>query len=516
MRTRGRLLALLLPACLSGCYAGDDSDQAIEPGDDLPENKSSLVWTPCEGDRLQGLECTNVEVPLNHADPSGEKITLALSRLQHTSPDYRGVILSHPGGPGGSGLHQPKRALILPNNIGAKYDWVSLDHRGVGRSIPRLDCTGIEDSTIGLPHVPQDETQIERRKQLAKDITENCAAVPSAKLLPHMHTSDLVQDIDVIRAELGVEKLTFFGVSFGTYVGQMYASMFPNRVDKMFLDGVLSPDLDMYESNLDQQRVFQKSTDLFFEWVAQHDEEYRLGTSLEDVVRLVYGKLEEARAQPESEGRHIDQIVTQPLVYAGYGVGAWPTTAQGLAEWIHGDNPDLLDRYGSGKQTNLHSIYLAVMCSETTWPEWEQTLTDAKVSHEAYPVISWHNTWFNAPCVNWPVPVTLPPEIKSEGVTFPILLTSETFDAATPIAGALAARERFPTSALVEGVNGSTHSTALFGSECTRQAIYELLEYGTVPPRLPGKRADRLCAPRPPSSPKPESDDAELPLPAPF
>lgn len=505
MRHLRGLCSFLFLASLSGCYVLDDNCLQLggTGGPGCPDDSSgvtpSLSWQPCQEERLKGLECASLQVPLDHNKPEGEKILLALSRHVHSDSDYRGVILSHPGGPGGSGLPAPKAALGLPNDIGKKYDWVSLDPRGVGQSSPRLACTNIENSLEELPEVPQNDAQIIRWQQRAKDIAQNCAQGEGSKLLPFMHSSDLVKDLEAVRAALGVEKITYFGASYGSYVGQMYASMFPQRVEKMILDGVMSPIANNYDLNIDQQRAFQHSTNMFLEWLARHDERYGLGNTFELVHQKVYQALDKARSEAETPGKNIDQMVTQVLIYAGYGVRIWPAIAYGLSEWINRGEIEVVAEISSSDNPNLNSIYLAVMCSDTQWPNWEKTLSDARASHASYPLMSWHNTWFNSPCVEWSVPATPPQPIQSSQVSFPILLTSETFDAATPISGALDTRDLFPTAALVEGEGGSSHSTALSGSECTRQAIFDLLDRGALPARVPGRAADLKCPPRAPA-----------------
>lgn len=490
---------LIFLVCLSGCDGLQTGCQPL-PGqgsgasqEDSPQKP--LNWVACEEPGLKGLQCTTLEVPLDHSAPEGPSITLALSRHVHTDPDYRGVILSHPGGPGGSGRFTPKAAPGLPNDIGKKYDWVSLDPRGVGKSSPRLECAKVSPSLAGLTNVPKDDAEIERWKERARAIADQCAFGQGGQLLPFLHSNVLVQDLDAVRAALGVDTVTFYGASYGTYIGQLYASLYPNRINKMILDGVMSPIDDVYELNLDQQRAFQVSTDKFFEWLAKHHARFNLGESFDEVRGAVYDELGRLRAEPEASGVHVEQLFTNALIRAGYSVRTWPAVAFGVSDWILEKDSTVIAELSDADDTNLNSIYLAVMCTDTAWPSWDKTLQDAKISHEAYPLISWHNTWFNSPCVEWKIPARRPAPIQATQVNFPILLTSETHDAATPLSGALDARSIFPTAALVEGSGGSSHSSAIFGSDCTRQAIFDLLDTGTLPPRLAGNQADRQCPP---------------------
>lgn len=478
--------------------------------DSTPVEKEPLQWTPCQNERLKNLECARLEVPLDHDNPTGPKISLALSRNRHTDPDYRGVILSHPGGPGSSGLRAPYYAYALDQQLGAKYDWVSLDPRGVGQSHPKLDCVTPQNTLKGLPNVPQDQVQVQRWKTQARRVAEQCSQGEGSALLPFLNTSDLARDLEAVRQALDVEKVTYFGASYGSYVGQFYASMFPHRIDKMILDGVIDVGIDDYDHNLDQQRAFQKSADIFLAWLAENNAHFNLGSTFDEVRNRVYGKLDEVRALPEQTEMHPARLLTEALVSAGYSVRVWPSIGFGLSTWLNnGDLTPLTESVGSDS-TNLHSIYLAVMCKDTAWPNWDTVLSDAKVSHEAYPLISWYNTWYNAPCAEWKIPATPPAPLNFSKITFPILLLSETHDAATPFKGALATRKRLPSSVLVEGAGGSSHSTAMFGSACTRETIYNFLDRGVLPPRVQENRADKQCPPRLPKDLNAARSDEDL------
>ena len=92
----------------------------------------AITWTPCTQSDLVGLQCGSLLVPLDHADPTGPKIRLALTRRQHVGSTYRGVMLVNPGGPGASGRSLATIGDFVPGGVGASYDWIGFDPRGVG------------------------------------------------------------------------------------------------------------------------------------------------------------------------------------------------------------------------------------------------------------------------------------------------------------------------------------------------------------------------------------------------
>ena len=223
----------------------------------------TIEWAPCnDGGFLDfvGAECGMLSVPLDAARPRGEKIQLALSRLQHTVPDdqYQGIMLVNPGGPGGSGLIYSVIGsdVFFPNGEGGYYDWIGFDPRGVGSSVPALTC----DPDYGNPPRPPYEpttlrieaTWLKKAAGYAVDCGRN-----NGRLLGHLKTTDNVADMESIRQALGEDKLSLYGFSYGTYLGQVYATQHPDRVYRMILDGNVDPRKVWYEANLDQDRGFE-------------------------------------------------------------------------------------------------------------------------------------------------------------------------------------------------------------------------------------------------------------------
>jgi pimeloyl-ACP methyl ester carboxylesterase len=460
-----------------------------------------VSWGACQMPALQaaGAECGFVGVPLDYDDPAGTKIQLAVSRVKHRASDsqYQGAMLVNPGGPGGSGLGLSRLGGKVPNNAGASYDWIGFDPRGVGSSRPALSC--IRDyAGYRRPHYVPDTPEIEDVwRARARDYAQACGSKGGA-LLSHVKTVDSARDIDSIRQALGVEQINYYGFSYGTYLGQVYATLYPERVRRMVLDGNVNAHRVWYEANLDQDIAFERNIKIFFDWVAKYDGIYELGNSGPDVEKLYYAEYAKLRQKPaggiigSSEWNDI-------FLQAGYYIFGWEDIATAFSNWVHkGDFNGLKKLYDASNSPvadNGYAVYLAVQCTDVQWPTdfaiWRR---DNQRVYQQAPFETWANAWFNAPCLYWPAKAGTPVKIDGHGVP-PVLLISETLDAATPFEGSLTTRRLFPNSVLVEGVGGTTHAASLFGGACVDNRVAEYLASGHLPPRQPGNRSDLGCEP---------------------
>ena len=214
-----------------------------------------------------------LSVPLNYADPGGRHISLALDMIPATAPksQQQGIMLVNPGGPGGDGL--PLAAEVaqgLSPGVAADYDIVGFDPRGVGSSVPALSCDPGFFSGVRPNYIPAnaaaEQVLINRAKMYATDCEQRFGW-----LLPYMTTQDVARDMDSIRAAFGVSKINYYAFSYGTYIGQVYATLFPGRVRRMVLDSTVDPTGVWYADNVEQDYAFQGRMEAFFAWVAKYD-----------------------------------------------------------------------------------------------------------------------------------------------------------------------------------------------------------------------------------------------------
>lgn len=239
---------------------------------------AKLTWKNCATSDYPTLQCASLKVPLDHRNPHGKQITLALSRVQHTATKSQGPLLVNPGGPGGSGLTLAGFvASSLPKAVAAQYDVIGFDPRGVGKSSPALDCKPGHFNPVRPDSVPSTPAIEKANLQRAKSFAAACGQ-KYASLLPYINTIQAVQDMDSIRAALGAEKTSYFGYSYGTYLGAVYAKLFPQRVKRLVLDSIVDPTGVWYDDNIGQDYAFDARQKALMAWIAKYNATYKLGT----------------------------------------------------------------------------------------------------------------------------------------------------------------------------------------------------------------------------------------------
>jgi pimeloyl-ACP methyl ester carboxylesterase len=443
-------------------------------------------------------------VPLDYAKPRGTKIQLALSRVRHTVPDSQaqGIMLVNPGGPGGSGLIYSILGNFVPNDAGGYYDWIGFDPRGVGASVPSLSC--IPDYNVGprpdyeVPTRAVERAWLKRSIGYAKACKRNGGA-----LLDHLKTTDNARDMNAIRYALGEKRINYYGFSYGTYLGQVFATMFPSKVRRMVLDANVDPRRVWYGANIDQDYAFETVIQLFFDWVARHDDAYHLGETGEAVEANYYAAQDELRAHPRGSLGPAEW--TDAFLLAGYLQAGWPDVAQAFADFVNNDDPAgaiaQYENFDGPGADNLFAVYLGTECSDVRWPRswafWHRD--NARVAQDA-PFFTHGNEWFNAPCAFWRAKSGQPVQVHGKHVP-KILLLDETLDAATPFSGSLEVRKLFPSASLIATVGGTTHANSLNGNSCVDDPIAAYLTDGTTPSRLHGRGPDVKCDPLPEPEP---------------
>lgn len=187
-----------------------------------------MTWTPCAEDPT--ADCGTLTVPIDWADPRGATVDLALVRRKATDPASRtGSLVLNPGGPGGPGAQVVlDKSYPFSDEITRRFDIVGFDPRRVGASHPVVCTTGL---LAQMPDVLQvrSEADFSALLDYNRRLREDCRA-RTGPLFDHVDTLSVVRDLDALRAALGEDKLTYYGVSYGTLIGQLYAERFPQRV----------------------------------------------------------------------------------------------------------------------------------------------------------------------------------------------------------------------------------------------------------------------------------------------
>lgn len=474
-----------------------------------------VKWGPCSDPGLEAdkAQCGYVSVPLEYTRPKGTHIELAVSRIVHTSPaaDYQGVILTNPGGPGGSGLAL-NPFLISPLQqegyaaAAADYDWIGFDPRGVGSSVPALAC----ESNFFRPDRPSyDPTTIKllnhwlSASQGYAQACDNQSGLQS-QLLRNMTTVDVAMDMDSIRAALGQSEITYYGFSYGTDIGQVYSTLYPTHLRRLIMDSNVDPLNNGYQDfNLDQDIPFNRNGDIWFAWLAKYNGIYHLGNTEAAVKDLYYATQEQLGLHPAGGVVGPDEW-NDVFVLAGYYEQTWEQLGQAFSNWVNKHNTaaanELIGLYQSVDtpgDDNGFAVYLAVICTDSHWPlNWTTWQKDENAINAVAPFETWDNAWFNAECIFWSAPSTNHFQVNGSGVKSALLI-DETLDAATPFEGSLLTRQLFPNSVLLAEPGGTTHADSLSGDLCVDGTIAAYLQHGTLPARNPHAKWDKTCAPLP-------------------
>lgn len=421
----------------------------------------NLVWSTCGAD---GLECASLKVPLDYDKPNGDSIEIKLDRYKAADPDKRiGVLLSNPGGPGGSGIDfLPSWYAGLSADIRDSFDVVSFDPRGVGQSDP-FYCGPVSGSSDVNPD-PKTEKDEQAYTEQAQKFADACADA-GTDVLKHLGTKDVARDMDKIRTALGEDKISYVGYSYGTAIGQTYASMFPDRVRAFVLDGVLDTALTKQQVSSAQTAAFDKALRRF----SGSCPKVCTGLAL-----YLAGKLHDDNIESKylSGSDYVDSTYLNiGISSALYSVDSWPYLAWALREAAVDDDGTLLalsvDNYTgrsifSGEySSNGDDSYDAVMCRDFATSSLKSAYAMSRSDNRLHPVFAGRP---DVICNEWAVPPDpLGPLTWPKGT--PVLLVSTTGDPATPHEMGKAVAARNPSAVLLTH-EGDGHTAYTDGDAC--------------------------------------------------
>ena len=521
------ITAAAVGALIAGCTSsgtisssqssGGSSSQSSQPSG--PNGKYSSVddfygqkvsWGACTtapadapDTDLSAFKCGTYDVPLDYTKPTGASVKIAVVKWAAADPSKKvGSLLTNPGGPGASGVDFVEEAKKqFDGTLHANFDIIGFDPRGLGRSQPIKCLSDKQQDTLNQVDAPTDPAARKAKAdQDAKDFAAACQA-NSGNLLPFVGSRNVAHDMDVLRQVLGDKKLNYLGISYGTYIGSMYADQFPKNVGHVILDGAVDPNADQLESNVQQQIGFEKSLENFTkDCITNHAADCPVSGDPNAAAVKIGKFLDGLRDHPlgtkDPSGRKLDSTLGWTGVLIGlYGdanSGWWDYLRQGLAAAMAGDGSVLLsgsDQYNgrdkSGHYSTEQDGLVAVRCADFAQP----TPTPDAVQ-KAYNEIKAGAPILNsdiAPgdlsepmCQDWPVHSTQQPQIvKAEG-SDPILVVGTTDDPATPYQNAVNLAKGFANARLLTRV-GEGHAAFGAGNACIDSAMNAYLVSGTLP-----------------------------------
>ena len=469
-----------------GASAGPASASA-EPVPDLSRFYDQKVrWTNCGS-----ADCATITAPLDYADPTGPTVDLAMARVKATG-DKIGSLFVNPGGPGGSAVDYAKAAdAIVSSSIREHFDIVGIDPRGVGHSDP-VHCMSDKqiDDLTAADGTPDDAAEEE---QIAADsmIPGRGCAKDAAPEFAHVGTADSARDLDLARALVKDDTLTYLGKSYGTMLGATYAELFPDRVGRMVLDGVLPASLDLVEVTKGQADAFEVALRDFARDCLTHSD-CPLSGSVDDAVGQVQDFLAGLDAKPIPGG---DRDLNEPLAtyavlsnlyFPGYD---YPRLRDALAQAMNSGNPSRMfqildDRISRGPDgrylDNSSDAFYAVTCLDRPYTG---TVEDVKALalewQKTAPTFGESLAWGLLPCKDWPATTEAVTQTRAEGSN-PILVVSTRKDPATPYQWGELVAEQLDNARLVtyEGVGHTAYGD---GNGCVDGAVDEYLLKGTLP-----------------------------------
>lgn len=291
-----RAIPLILVAALAAALIPGIS--RAEPEASPAPSATDIRWGECPADISvvpipDGMQCATLKVPLDYRAPKGRLIDIAISRLASRNPEQRrGVLLTNPGGPAaGQGYPAMLVAMGLPQSVRDSYDVIGFDPRGIGRSTP-VTC-GLTMAELGnIPPYARNAADVTKRAADVKKIAEKCTGSTSSWMLPYVSTANTARDMDRIRAALGESKISYDGASWGTHLGAVYTTLFPQRSDRIVLDSNLGPGGWDYPSERLWSRGFEDRFPDFARFAAANHRQYGLGRTARQ-VRAKYFELAE-------------------------------------------------------------------------------------------------------------------------------------------------------------------------------------------------------------------------------
>jgi pimeloyl-ACP methyl ester carboxylesterase len=431
------------------------------------QNIPVLNWEPCASD--PSYECAFARVPLDYDDPQGPKTRIALAKAPASDPGRKiGTLFLNPGGPGGSGvdLILGGYGSYMGTRLNGRFDVVGFDPRGVARSEPIHCFEGLSAfyQWWTFPWLPYERSQEMPFYRDLASIYEHCVS-QDERIIPHMSTADVARDLDLLRHAVGDEALTYVGWSYGSYIGNTYANLFPDKVRALVIDGVLDPALWASGDHIVLDRISMAEE---FEEFLRLCDEADCPLSGPEGAAARYWALDEAlREQPlvfDNGFVYSYDYLVADAVGAMYAPESWPSYADffvSLIDAVEGDarapgrarakREAILDRMKPNRASyeNSFEAYYGNQCADTQYPGNFARFREIGSFAAAGSIFGAYWWWQNAGCADWPVSRDRYTGPWSTTTSSPVLVVGNYYDGVTDYAGAFASSRNLRNSRLL-------------------------------------------------------------------
>lgn len=463
----------------------------------------SIAWTPCGEINQHALECSSITVPMDQFDSarsSDKTFSVPLMRLRGKNATQNLIV--NPGGPGGSGLNFVHRKGAQLNTIvGENFHILSFDPRGINSSLPRASCYPTAES--------REKFSLELDRDVIRDSgkrfawTQNYVQACQENMGEHgkyINTPQTAADMNSILDAVGQKDMIYWGFSYGTLLGQTYASLFPERSHRVIIDGVVDQ-IQWYESLILEDDFIdtQNVVDGFFDECIKSGDKCALSSlasSKEDLQDKVVSFLQSLREEPLSVYLNtttygtLDYTTMWNAVFEHmYKPATWFDFATRLQGLMRGNATEALLAYGMEDYSGQTDDAIDVVTNNDgksgrdSWPQSRTELLDilAPLYNSSTFAFSENQAYYARQ--QWPIPRThnFKPTAHVE-TAHPLLILSTTYDPICPLKSAKKAEAVHAGSRLVE-VKGYGHCSVAVASSCLAKHVKDFLSNGKLPPK---------------------------------
>lgn len=489
------LIALIAVATLilSGCAA-----PSAKPFPTASNDVSKLLWETCNG----SFQCATLKVPVDYTDASLGELDIAVLRYRDRNQhDRLGSLVINPGGPGVSGIEYALNAeFILNPEILERYDIVGFDPRGVGQSTA-IECLTATEQDALLSGDPKPDGDVEFAQAITDTQSFIDECVTKTPNIAHFSTRNAARDMELLRQNLGDEKLNYIGFSYGTYLGTLYAQEFPKRVGRFVLDGAINPVISNEEQALVQAIGFDKALANFVTDCFRNEDCPLPVDATPQFFTELFAKVSNQSLTTTNTITGQTRQITEGLVVTGTAAAlyddesGWPLLRTAIAQALLGDGTGfalLADGYNGRKsdgtyKDNQNDANVIINCLDWQQIRSNEAIRIASVNFtKLAPVFGPYVAFSGITCnilneaINRTVITSDRNSAQIEHTATAVLIIGTTQDPATPYAWSKALAAYIKGSRLIT-LRGEGHTGYGRGSACTDNAVDTYLTTGVIP-----------------------------------